>query len=357
MRRPIGDDSWNYIRFYANIREYVHMDPIQDGPNPQLFECVYLKGHPGLSVSNSDDPAPGSWHSKDVFEPHPTIPDVWKYVTRMDDRITLVNGEKVLPLPIEGRIRQHELVREAVVFGVDRAIPGLLVFSMLDPDELADSDHFLDAIWPSIQEANRDAEAFSQIGRDMVCVLPSNVNYPRTDKGSIIRAQVYQEFEQVIQDAYDRLEGKVQADGPRLDLGLKELEEFISDMYRRVMGIPLNSLDVDFFEMGVDSLKAIQMRLVIHKSLNLGGAELSANVVYECRNARALARHLFALAQGDKLNGVSHEPSPSSLMESLIAKYSSFGETVVGFSLFAFCVQISFGALVVSPRGLTYSGR
>jgi long-subunit acyl-CoA synthetase (AMP-forming) len=29
------------------------------------------------------------------------------------------NGEKVLPLPIEGRIQQYPLVKEAVVFGID----------------------------------------------------------------------------------------------------------------------------------------------------------------------------------------------------------------------------------------------
>lgn len=99
MRRDNGDDSWNYIRLYANIRQYVHMSPLGDN----TYESVYLKGHPALTTSDSDDPLPGSWHSKDVFTPHPNIPDVWKYVTRIDDRITLINGETVLSLSIEGR--------------------------------------------------------------------------------------------------------------------------------------------------------------------------------------------------------------------------------------------------------------
>ncbi len=86
MRRAEGDDSWNYIRIYSNIRQYIHVSPLGDN----LFEFVYLKGHPALSsLEVSDDPLPGSWRSKDVFTPHPTIPDIWKYVTRLDDRVTL----------------------------------------------------------------------------------------------------------------------------------------------------------------------------------------------------------------------------------------------------------------------------
>ena len=81
------------------------------------FEFVFLKDHPGRIVSNSDDP-PKSFHSRDIFTPHKTITGAWKYLGRLDDRITLMNGEKVLPLPIEGSVRRHKLGREAVVFGL-----------------------------------------------------------------------------------------------------------------------------------------------------------------------------------------------------------------------------------------------
>lgn len=78
-------------------------------------------------TSNSNDP-PNSYHTSDLFIPHPVIKNAWKPIGRLDDRITLLNGEKVLPLAIEGRITQHKYVREAVVFGVDRSVPGLLLF-------------------------------------------------------------------------------------------------------------------------------------------------------------------------------------------------------------------------------------
>ena len=319
MRREKGDNTWDYIRIYPNVRDSIQFEPIGNG----LFEAVYLQDHPGLapSITESDDPVSGSWHSKDVFAPHPSIPDVWKYVTRIDDRITLENGEKVLPLPIEGRIRQDELVREAVVVGVDRAIPGVLIFRASDN---LSTEEFLDAVWPSIEDANSRAESFSQITKDMIAILPSKVDYPKTDKGSIIRAQVNEKFADYIDEMYHSLEGDQEGD---LQLDLAGIESFLTNTYKDVVGITLESLDIDLFNAGVDSLKAIQMRRTIQKTLHLNGNHLSSNVIYEHGNFETLAKYLFSLSPGG--HDLSGNEDKTLVMKGLIHKYSSFGETVV----------------------------
>ncbi|PLB54581.1 acetyl-CoA synthetase-like protein [Aspergillus steynii IBT 23096] len=314
MRRAKGDDSWNFIRIYANIRDNVVMKDIGDG----LYECVYLKGHPALSTSNSDDPAPGSWHSKDVFMPHASIPDVWKYVTRIDDRITLVNGEKVLPLPIEGRIREDELVREAVVVGVDRTIPGLLVFRAPAGDDMPEDD-YLDAIWPAIADANTRAEGFSQITREMVALIPSNVAYPQTDKRSIIRAQVYRQFAEQIESMYTRLDGEQEG---LLLLDLPGLEACLQTIFHDIVGVAVESLETDLFTAGVDSLKAIQMRRVIQKTIALNGHTLPQNIVYTKGNIRRLAGYLHALVNQTEKVVDDKETSVATLIE----RYSRFQE-------------------------------
>lgn len=289
------------------------MHPLGDN----MYEFVYLKGHPALSTSElNDDLLPGSWHSKDVFTPHPSISDVWKYVTRIDDRVTLLNGEKVLPLPIEGRMREDELVREAAVVGVDRSIPGLLVFRADGTDSMSDKA-YLDAIWPSVADANFRAEAFSQITREMVMLLPSNINYPQTDKGNIIRAQLYNMFSAQIEELYSRLDDTEEG-SQKLDL--PTLESYLMTAFRDIVGVSLETLETDFFTAGVDSLMAIQMRQMIQKSLSLNGKRLSANVIYEMANAKKLARYLFALSTGEE---VQHEDQ-SLLMRQLIDKYSEF---------------------------------
>jgi acyl-CoA synthetase (AMP-forming)/AMP-acid ligase II len=186
LHRPRDDKAWNYLRPPSHVQPYLLMHPIE--PGSDICECIVLDGHRGKEISNSDSP-PNSFHTSDLFIAHPTIPNAWKFLGRSDDRVTLLNGEKVLPLPIEGRIVQHPLVNETVVFGVDRPVPGPLLFKSQRAAGMSDGD-VLEHVWPRIVEAIARAEAFSQIGRDMVVVLGDGVLIPSTDKSTFKRAQV-----------------------------------------------------------------------------------------------------------------------------------------------------------------------
>ncbi|KAE8397698.1 hypothetical protein BDV37DRAFT_276712 [Aspergillus pseudonomiae] len=197
LSRPAGDPFWNFVKFFENLRPFIWMKPI----GADLYECVYLAGHPALTASNSDEP-PESYHSRDVFTPHSTIPDRWKYVTRFDDRLTLVNGEKVLPLHIEVSIKQISLIQEAVVIGVGKSGPGLL---------------YLNLIWPTVEGAKPRAEQFSQISRDMIAR-----SYPLAQP---VLAQIREPVEK--------------------------------------LGFPISRPHSAFFAEGVDSLKAIHQRRLI----------------------------------------------------------------------------------------------
>ncbi|KAJ5092472.1 hypothetical protein NUU61_007342 [Penicillium alfredii] len=314
--RPREDKFWNYVQFFENIRPYVWMKPISDS----LYECVYLAGHPALTASNSDDP-PGSFHSKDVFAPHPILPHRWKYVTRLDDRINLVNGEKVLPLPIEGHIKQHPLIHEAVVVGVGKAAPGLLVFRNEKAAHIPDGE-YLEAIWPIISEANATAEQFSQISRDMVSLLPITSVCPRTDKGSMIRAQVNLKYADVIDNIYAKVE-KV-AEGS-LALGINETVSVLLDLCRSELGIPISSAESSFFAEGVDSLKAIHLRRLVLRTFKLDGStEVSQNIVFDMGNIAELAKYICAVQNGETIAVKSDE----SVMTDLIEKYSVFHQHV-----------------------------
>ncbi|KAJ9261852.1 hypothetical protein DTO027B5_3035 [Paecilomyces variotii] len=311
ISRPAGDKMWNYLRFFPDIQKFIYMKPL--GYN--LFECVYLKGHPALTTSNADDP-PGSYHSKDIFTPHPTLPDRWKYVTRLDDRITLVNGEKVLPLPIEGCIKQHPLVREAVVVGVSKAVPGLLVFRSEDAGEMSEKD-LIDEIWPVIQTANARSEQFSQISRDMIVVLPPLIQCPLTDKGSLIRAKVYADFADVINNMYEKVE--THSSGS-LQLSFEDTELHLLELCRNNLGVDIEETGASFFNQGIDSLKALQLRRLILQHFKLRPAEVRHNIVFETGNVHRLAEHILGLQTGQ---GSSVEDNPSTMRE-LVDKYSTF---------------------------------
>ena len=77
------------------------------------------------------------------------------------------------------------------MFGVDRPVPGILLFRA-DTKEANEpsADEYLMSVWPSIEDANKRAEAFSQIGRSMVVIIGHDTKFPETDKSTIKRWQV-----------------------------------------------------------------------------------------------------------------------------------------------------------------------
>lgn len=317
--RPSGDLAWNYLRISPSILPYIYMKPLE----ANIYECVVLDGHVGKIASNSDEP-PKSFHSKDLFELHPTIPNAWKYIGRLDDRITLINGEKVLPLQIEGRIRQNTLVKEAVVFGVQKPMPGLLVFRTEAAADLSDQV-FINAIWPTVKDANSRAEGFSQITKEMIVPISADIDPPLTDKASVKRAQVYVKFSSKVNQAYGNLHN---SEGGRLKLNISELENFIVNIVKEKLDVHLPSTETSFYNVGIDSLKAIQLKGLLQKHLDLGDAGLQPDpmVVFSCGNTAQLARFLFAVRTGASFQ----QGNKLEEMEKLINRYSVFDRHVPG---------------------------
>lgn len=281
-----------------------------------VFELVILEGLTTKVLSNSTDP-PNSLYTKDLFEPHPVIPDAWKYVGRQDDRITLSNGENVLLLPIEGRIKKDPLVREAVVFGIGKPVPGVLVFCNNLATGTSDLE-FIPQVWPVIEKANQQAESFSQIRRSMMVVLGANTDYPRTDKGSIIRTRVYEAFAEQIESAYAQLDVMK---GNNLHLNLNQMEEYLLNLCNERLHRAIDDHKTDLFSAGLDSLRAIHMTSTMKREIFLGVHAISfgPQTIYRNANVKRLAQYLCNRTIDDRLEGRTQ----IKLMEELIAKYSA----------------------------------
>ncbi|KAL4781790.1 hypothetical protein BJX76DRAFT_369564 [Aspergillus varians] len=312
--RLAGDKLWNYVRPLTGSHPYLKMEELEDGS----YECIALDGLPAKVSSNCDDP-PNSFRTRDTFLKHPSIPNAWKYLGRIDDRVTLVNGEKVLPMPIEHRIRQNRFVKDNLVFGVGKPLPGLIIVPSAECHNMT-KDEILDIVWPDIEAANQNAEAFSQISRDMVIILAVGCTYPATDKGTMIRNRSYSEFSDIIEAAYQRLEKGSSSSAQNLSLNLAELEKYLLNLFRVELGYTELDSNTDFFEVGVDSLLAIKARGIIKKDVDIGLGELGHNVVFDFANIKKLAAHLYALRTGDQQD----EEDELVIMSQLIDKYSSF---------------------------------
>ncbi|KAL4800546.1 hypothetical protein BDV19DRAFT_398068 [Aspergillus venezuelensis] len=312
--RPVGDKLWNYVRPLKNSRPFIRMEELEDGS----YECIALDGLPAKVSSNCDDP-PNSFRTRDTFLKHPSIPNAWKYLGRIDDRVTLINGEKVLPVPIEHRIRQSKFVQDTLVFGVGKPLPGLIVVPSAECQALSKTE-VLEAVWPEIEAANQNAEAFSQISRDMVIILDVDATYPTTDKGTMIRNRSYNEFSHLIEAAYQSLEDGASRSAPKLALSRVDLEDYLLELFKTELGLNDIELSSDIFEKGVDSLQAIKARGFIKKDIDIGQAELGHNVVFDFATIKKLAAHLYGLRTGEEQD----EEDELAVMSQLVDQYSSF---------------------------------
>ncbi|KAF6828436.1 nrps-like protein [Colletotrichum plurivorum] len=310
--RPPGDRVWNYVRVHDKLEPYIRWIP--RGPN--LFECCVLPGWPSKVATNQED---GSYCTKDLFEPHPTIPKAWKYIARLDDTIALVNGEKFNPVHMEGTIRSNKNVTECVVFGVGRPSLGALI---VPAPALAGKteEEILDVVGPVVEAASKNVEAYARVSRNMIKLLPHDCAYPRTDKGSVIRQAFYKRYAQEIDEVYDRADA---GSGDLKKMTLDELKDFVRQGLVQTLAkkVQLDD-DTDFFSLGLDSLQAIQMRSDILRTVDVGGNKLGQTVVFDHPSINKLSSYVYSLGSGE---GVQSDVPIETEMRELIEKYDTFG--------------------------------
>lgn len=309
--RAAGDNSWSYVRLPEASKRFITLEPQSDG----TFECVVLNGWPPLQAHTRPD---GAFATSDLFEPHPTIPDAWKYIGRKDDTVVLVNGEKITPNLMENLVRTEPLVTEVVMFGRGKARPGLMVI----PSEAArglSTDELKNALRPKLDVRNQDLPGHGQISLDMVEFLPIGIKYPKTDKENVRRGVFYKQFEAEIEKVYEN------ADAPRGELRLSEAElrKFLHSEVTKVLPPEAAKVledDTDFFSLGLDSLHAIRIRSVLIRNIDTNGNELGSNILFDFPSITVMAKELYRLRTGGKSTAISSDDQ----MRELIAKYSTF---------------------------------
>ncbi|KAF8549988.1 L-aminoadipate-semialdehyde dehydrogenase [Imleria badia] len=289
------DTAWNWVR--AN------------GP--------YI--HTGV-MSNKPD---ASYATKDLFIKHPTIPDAYKYIGRIDDTLVMVNGEKTNPVPIGLTLRSSPYIAEAIVFGTARSQIGALIL----PSEAAQHfshDECTHRIASIVALANAEAPSHSQLFTEALVFLPYGTQIPRADKGSILRPKVYEEFEKVTEEVYKRLEGEVGSEGKIRVERVVEARVFVREIIGRTIERPIDGLedDTDLFDFWFDSLQSTRIRNAIQREIDLGGKRLSINAAFEHPSITKLAKLIVLLSSGK--NADTLQTSPQELMLELVDKYSHF---------------------------------
>lgn len=329
------DKEWEYLRPLPGFKPYMKFENKgSDASGP--FELVVGAGYPALSETNRPD---GSYATKDLFIPHPSLPDAFKYVGRADDTLVHYNGEKTNPVPLELAIRASPHVAECLVVGAGRSQPGVLVA----PSEAAITEakaavaasgiHQEDAveskvkelIWTAVQVANTEAPSHSQIVPELVKVLPFGTKFIVADKGSLIRSRAEKAFEREIDELYQAYELGTFTKVPKVVLAdVASSIDITAQVVSEVTGHPASSLKSallkrDLTGLGLDSLKANRIRNQLQQRVQLA-AGLPPNLVFEHPTIEELARCLLNYSQGNALNRIQKEQAETDATLALLKK-------------------------------------
>nr|XP_019010654.1 uncharacterized protein I206_03956 [Kwoniella pini CBS 10737]OCF49435.1 hypothetical protein I206_03956 [Kwoniella pini CBS 10737] len=315
------EKDWEWLRNdspYADALVFEQLEG-ESTPGETRYEMVVTDRWLSKTKSNRGD---GSYATGDLYRPHPTKKDVWKYAGRGDDVIVLSNGEKASPGPIESVLRSSSFFSDVLVVGSEQSQLGVLLF----PREIPASSSLLGDIAPLIADANASSPSFAQITKDMCYVVNSTTKtLPKSSKGTIQRGVAYDVFREEIDQLYQERGGQVETAPKRSLVGITiAVERIVKDAVASRLKVDTLGVENDLFSWGVDSLMATRIRTSLQKQLNTGGTVLPNNVVFEKPTINSLSQFIFDLQEHKVVNGIDIEETYR-LMESLVEKYGFFG--------------------------------
>ena len=277
------------------------------------YELVIVRKNtsPGMQGFFYTFPDLEEFSTNDLYEPHPTLPNHWKYHGRADNIIVFSNGEKLNPATVEGLIQSHPEVKGALVVGSGRFQPGLLVEPITQPQSENDERKFIEHLWPRVVRANDETVAHGRIDKDFIAVTAADKPFCRAGKGTVQRGATIANYSDDIDQLYQRAE-RSHGDLVPLNLNPETLtQSLMSLLTPHLRGIPPDE-DTNFFSAGLDSLQVMNISRKLRSSLEVSGypgatLPLVARGVYSNPTPQRLSRFL--------LNLIIQGPSGSSNQE------------------------------------------
>ncbi|KAF5646197.1 nonribosomal peptide synthetase [Fusarium sp. NRRL 52700] len=306
-----NDKDWQFLRAIDDPK-LMEFEPREN----DLSELVVKPGWPFLIKTNRED---GSYATSDLFEPHPSILNAWRYHSRADAQITLANGKKFDPSPIEGSIlTSTKLLQDVLIFGSGRDYAGVLLFPSSSD---ISADEVIDSVWPHIDKLNADSQTHTRINRTMLVVVPvkdGQKPLEKSSKGTILRRQAEEKYSDEIEGAYSNTSfstTKVSEGG---------IQKAVQDCFEKVLSRQVEP-DQDLYRQGVDSISCIQIRKLLEQTcLSSEDARLPLNIIYDQGTVNSLVKYLERANSGDNELNIDPDESELKLMQALAEKYSNF---------------------------------
>lgn len=327
-QKLVEPKDWQYQHFHPFSG--VTFKSLSDGLYELVIAKIDIEGAPAQPCFEVC-PQSDVFHSKDVFAPHETKPDLWRWVCRLDDFITFSTGEKLVPTIIEEEMLLVPHVKGAVVFGQGRLRPFLVV--EWDGPSI-DHQAVIEAIWPRIQKANQLAPIYGRVAKDLVMI--TSIPLLRTPKKTVRRRATEELLAAQLEDLYLRasfveiIPVAVVSETTVLDLVWHALEKVAGDVYATAG----RHYELDIFQQGhLDSLRLVQMVQIINASLRASPmvsseVKITPGLLYADRTiiaiARAIYRHVL-VSKGSSSCAVKADGQAGvhSMLRDLVSKHTN----------------------------------
>ena len=272
--------DWGYMEWHP--KEELTMEPAEDEAY-ELVMHVSVRTE-GTSHLNHNFPGITQYRTKDLFRPHPTKPNLWRFHGRRDDIIVLSNGEKFNPVPMEIMVQGDPRVSGALVIGQGRFQAALLIEGKSGgPDKAT----LKSSIWPLVEEGNSKLPSQGRISYSKILIADSKKPFQRAGKGTVVRKLTEKDFAAEIDELYNTNGQDTQSIGPILKASYtnESVKHFVRALVAEFFsGIEIRDFD-DMYVLGLDSLKTIEIANLLQAGLRSQGVHgdlswLSNNIIY-----------------------------------------------------------------------------
>ncbi|KUJ12451.1 NRPS-like enzyme [Mollisia scopiformis] len=287
--------DWKYVFFHpclgtefrdiadGNYELYVKHDPEKESEQPTFTVFPHLK----------------EYGSRDLFKQHPTIPNLWSWSARADDIIVFLNGEKTNPNSMEQHIvARNPEVSAAIVVGTQRFQAALMIeaATTAQPQSIAGEATFIERIWPSIEEANRLAPAYTRVEKFMVLPLSSKKPVIRAGKGTIQRVATILQYSAELDRVYQNADINSDVDDFGITIRVQDIKS-ISQAVRAIVIEATGYTELDdhtnFFAIGLDSLHGLKITRMLRQRLRI--SDVAIATVYNHPSIAQLSNAILSL--------------------------------------------------------------
>ncbi|KAH8432734.1 putative NRPS-like enzyme [Aspergillus melleus] len=315
---PEKQEDWDHFEW--NPHYGVDMQDVDDG----LYELVIPRREDSRAIHGIFHTFPDKqeYRSNDLFVRHPSNPNLWKYHGRRDDVIVLSNGEKLNPVTLEMIVGSHPRVNRALLIGQSRFQTSLLVEPKWDEEGEINEKEFIDAVWPTVQQANEAVPNYGRIAKNKIRLALRDKPFKVTPKGTTQRNAVNRDYKDEIEAIYAAADTEEQEKLPEsLDQG--SMVSFIHHIVCSLIGREDISPEEDLYGAGLDSLQTIQLAKTLTKatSFQLPDADrkpITPQHIYAHSTISQLAQFLLTVLRGDIVSVASR----TDRVNNMVSKYT-----------------------------------